>query len=79
MLEYKAATEGITVTLTSERDTSKSCSVCGRTDDTQHLTRRLYVCVCGFVGNADCKSPDCIRLAHESGALVSQPKRAAFW
>ncbi len=37
---------------TSERDTSKTCSACGRSDKRQRVERGLYVCECGFVGNA---------------------------
>jgi Transposase and inactivated derivatives len=44
ILEYKAKVEGIEVGELSERDTSKTCCVCGMTDDTQRVERGLYVC-----------------------------------
>jgi putative transposase len=62
MLEYKAEAEGITVELVSERDTSKSCSVCGRTDVSQRVERGLYACDdCGLVANADTNGAENIR------------------
>lgn len=62
MLTYKAEAEGITVTPKSERDTSKSCSVCGTCKDSNRVERGLYVCdSCGFVGNADCNGAENIR------------------
>ena len=40
--------------LVSERETSKSCSACGHTDDNQRVECRLYVCErCDTVVNAD--------------------------
>ena len=44
ILEYKAKGEGIEVVEVSERDTSKTCCVCGRTDESQRVERGLYVC-----------------------------------
>jgi transposase, IS605 OrfB family, central region len=44
ILEYKAKVEGIEVGEVSERDTSKTCCVCGREDDSQRVERGLYVC-----------------------------------
>ena len=44
ILEYKAKGKGIEVREVSERDTSKTCCVCGRTDDSQRVERGLYVC-----------------------------------
>ena len=62
MLDYKAEAEGITVELVSERNTSKSCSVCGRCDDSQRVERGLYVCDdCGLVANADTNGAENIR------------------
>jgi len=62
MLEYKAEAEGITVELVSERDTSKTCSACGTTDDSQRVERGLYVCeACGTVANADTNGAENIR------------------
>ena len=61
MLEYKAESEGIEVVEKSERGTSKTCSACGRSDKRQRVERGLYVCDCGFVGNADCNGAENIR------------------
>jgi putative transposase len=62
MLTYKAETEGIEVISVSERDTSTSCSACGRTDDRQRVERGLYVCnECGLVANADSNGAENIR------------------
>ena len=62
MLDYKAASEGITVELVSERDTSKSCSACGHTGDNQRVERGLYVCEeCDTVANADTNGAENIR------------------
>jgi putative transposase len=62
MLDYKAEAEGITVETVSERDTSKSCSVCGTKDDSQRVERGLYVCdECGTVANADTNGAENIR------------------
>ncbi|ERG97171.1 MAG: transposase, IS605 OrfB family, central region [Haloquadratum walsbyi J07HQW2] len=61
-LDYKAEAEGIDVELVSERDTSKSCSACGHTDDTQRVERGLYVCEeCDTVANADVNGAENIR------------------
>jgi len=62
MLEYKAEDEGIEVARKSERDTSKTCSVCGTNDDRQRVERGLYVCDdCGTVANADVNGAENIR------------------
>ena len=62
MLEYKAEAEGVSVELVSERGTSKSCSVCGRTNGNQRVERGLYVCdECGTVANADTNDAENIR------------------
>lgn len=62
LLEYKAEAEGITVEQVSERGTSKSCSVCGHTDENQRVERGLYVCdECGAVANADTNGAENIR------------------
>ncbi|CCC41637.1 RNA-guided endonuclease InsQ/TnpB family protein [Haloquadratum walsbyi] len=44
ILEYKAKVEGIEVGEVSERDTSNTCCVCGRKDESQRVERGLYVC-----------------------------------
>jgi putative transposase len=62
LLDYKAEAKGIDVELVSERDTSKSCSVCGHTDDNQRVERGLYVCEeCDTVANADVNCAENIR------------------
>jgi len=62
LLDYKAEAEGIDVELVSERDTSKSCSACGHTDDNQRVERGLYVCEeCDTVANADVNGAENIR------------------
>ena len=62
LLDYKAEAKGIDVELVSERDTSKSCSVCGHTDDNQRVERGLYVCEeCDTVANADVNGAENIR------------------
>jgi len=44
LLEYKAEEHGILVDRTSERDTRKTCSCCGRKRDSNRVERGLYVC-----------------------------------
>ncbi|MUW13468.1 IS200/IS605 family element transposase accessory protein TnpB [Halorubrum sp. CBA1125] len=62
LLEYKAEMEGITLEELPERDTSKSCSCCGRKRDTNRVERGLYVCdECGMVANADVNGAENIR------------------
>ncbi|EMA58707.1 RNA-guided endonuclease InsQ/TnpB family protein [Halorubrum lipolyticum] len=54
LLEYKAEEHGIVVDRKSERDTSKTCSCCGRKRDANRVERGLYVCEsCGATMNAD--------------------------
>ena len=63
ILEYKATVEGINVVEVSERDTSKTCCVCGREDETQRVERGLYVCEkCDAAFNADVNGAENIRL-----------------
>jgi len=63
ILEYKAKVEGIEVVEVSERDTSKTCCVCGRKDDSQRVERGLYVCEeCDAAFNADVNGAENIRL-----------------
>jgi putative transposase len=62
LLEYKAEMEGITVEEVPERDTSKSCSCCGRKRDANRVERGLYVCdECETVANADVNGAENIR------------------
>jgi len=54
LLEYKAEEHGILVDRTSEHDTSKTCSCCGRKRDANRVERGLYVCEsCDATMNAD--------------------------
>ncbi len=63
ILTYKAKVEGIEVVEVSERDTSKTCCVCGTEDDSQRVERGLYVCEeCDAVFNADVNGAENIRL-----------------
>ena len=62
LLDYTAEMEGIAVEQVSERDTSKSCSCCGRERDANRVERGLYVCdECGTVANADVNGAENIR------------------
>ena len=63
ILEYKAKVEGIEVVEVSERDTSKTCCVCGKEDGNQRVERGLYVCdACDAAFNADVNGAENIRL-----------------
>ena len=44
ILEYKAKVEGIEIEKVDEQSTSKTCCVCGKTDQNQRVERGLYVC-----------------------------------
>jgi putative transposase len=62
LLEYKAEAEGIEVVVDTERDTSRTCSVCGHRDGSQRVRRGLYHCeACGRTANADCNGAENIR------------------
>jgi len=62
LLTYKAEMKGITVEDVPERDTSKSCSCCGRKRDENRVERGLYVCdECGTAANADVNGAENIR------------------
>jgi len=52
-IEYKAKLSGIRFEKVSERDTSKTCSVCGMVKKSNRKHRGLYVCKCGNRMNAD--------------------------
>jgi putative transposase len=63
ILTYKAEGEGIEVGEVSERDTSKTCCVCGTEDESQRVERGLYVCEsCDAAFNADVNGAENIRL-----------------
>ncbi|WP_136591386.1 RNA-guided endonuclease InsQ/TnpB family protein [Salinigranum halophilum] len=62
LLTYKAEAEGIAVKQVSERDTSASCSCCGRKRKANRVERGLYVCdECGTTANADVNGAENIR------------------
>ncbi|WP_141212931.1 RNA-guided endonuclease TnpB family protein, partial [Halorubrum sp. Ea1] len=62
LLTYKAEMGGISVEEVSERDTSKSCSCCGRERKANRVERGLYVCdECGTTANADVNGAENIR------------------
>jgi len=63
ILTYKSKVEGIEVVEVSERNTSKTCCMCGRKDDSQRVNRGLYVCEsCDAAFNADVNGAENIRL-----------------
>jgi putative transposase len=63
ILEYKAEVEGIDVAEVDEENTSKTCCVCGETDESQRVERGLYVCDdCDAAFNADVNGAENIRL-----------------
>ncbi|WP_336326718.1 RNA-guided endonuclease InsQ/TnpB family protein [Halovenus sp. HT40] len=63
ILEYKAKVEGIEVVEVSEHNTSKTCCLCGREEDSQRIERGLYVCEkCDAAFNADVNGAENIRL-----------------
>jgi len=89
MLEYKGEMEGITVEKVSERDTSKTCSCCGRKRKANRVERGLYVCdECCTVANADVNGAEKIRqkvspsLAYDGGdrsnGWLAQPSTFLF-
>jgi putative transposase len=82
MLKYKGEMDGIDVVRKDERGTSKSCSACGRTDDSQRIERGLYVCdECGLVANADTNGAENIRQKVQvpPNPAAPQPDRSNGW
>ena len=75
ILTYKATVEGIEVVKVSERDTSTTCCVCGREDESQRVERGLYVCKeCNAAFNADVNGAENIRLdSNEKSNSESAP------
>jgi putative transposase len=62
MLEYKGEAAGIEVIVDSERNTSKTCAVCGHKNGSQRVERGLYHCEnCGRTANADANGAENIR------------------
>ncbi|MBU1749877.1 MAG: transposase [Chloroflexi bacterium] len=54
MLTYKAKLAGITIIRVSERNTSRTCSICGYLNANSRVHRGLYICSeCGATINAD--------------------------
>lgn len=79
-LDYKTEAEGIDVELMSERDTSKSCSVCGHTDDNQRVERGLYVCErCEAIANADLNGAENIRIKTLVSLATNSGERDNGW
>jgi len=77
MLDYKAEEQSVELTLVSERDTSTSCSACGRTRDANRVERGLYVCdACGVVANADVGGAENIR---QKVTPSPSPDRSTGW
>jgi len=63
ILTYKAKIKGVEVAEVSERNTSKTCCMCGMEDDNQRVERGLYVCeTCDAAFNADVNGAENIRL-----------------
>ncbi|WP_254824607.1 RNA-guided endonuclease InsQ/TnpB family protein [Haloglomus halophilum] len=74
ILSYKAKVEGIEVVEVSERNTSKTCCVCGREDESQRAERGLYVCEeCDAAFNADANGAENIRLDINASNSESPP------
>lgn len=62
LLEYKAKEKGILVTRVDEKNTSKTCSNCGRIDNKSRVHRGLYICRgCRARMNADVNAAENIR------------------
>ena len=78
ILEYKAKVKGVEVVEVSERDTSKTCCVCGREDKSQRVERGLYVCEeCDAAFNADVNGAENIRLDINESNSESAPSLGA--
>ena len=80
LLDYKAEAEGIEVELASERNTSKSCSVCGTVDGDQRVERGLYVCdECDMAMNADVNGAENIRQKVTPSLVCDGGDRSTGW
>ena len=80
LLEYKTEMEGITIEQVSERDTSKSCSCCGRKCDANRVERGLYVCdSCDTVANADVNGAENIRQKVTPSPVTDGGDRSNGW
>jgi len=64
----------------SEKDTSKSCSWCGRKRDANCVERGLYVCdECGTVANADVNGAENIRQKASLSSSKLSVNRSSGW
>jgi len=80
LLTYKAEMEGIAVEKVSERDTSKTCSCCGRKRDANRVERGLYVCDdCETVANADVNGAENIRQKVSPSPATDGGDRSNGW
>jgi putative transposase len=80
LLSYKAEMEGISVEQVSERDTSKTCSCCGRKRKVNRVERGLYVCdECGAVANADVNGAENIRQKVSPSLACDEGDRSNGW
>jgi putative transposase len=84
ILTYKAKVAGIVVEDVSERDTSKTCCVCGKEDDKQRVERGLYVCTeHADAFNADVNGAENIRLdinkSNSESATDAVTDRSTGW
>ncbi|ERG98662.1 MAG: transposase, IS605 OrfB family, central region, partial [Haloquadratum sp. J07HQX50] len=87
LLEYKAKEHGILVDRKSERNTSKTCSCCGKIDADNRIGRGLYVCSsCDTAINADVNGAVNIRrkitqsppIGDMSNGCLAQPRVFLF-
>lgn len=71
-IEYKAKLSGIRFVKVSERDTGKTCSVCGIIKKSNRKHRGWYRCKCGNMMNADVNSARNIlkRYLHQIGKTI---------
>ena len=80
ILIYKAKAKGIEVNKVDERDTSKTCCVCGRKDDSQRVERGLYVCEsCDDAFNADGAENIRLNINESNSESSSGEDRSTGW
>ena len=48
IITYKSANFGVYVSFVDPKNTSKTCSACGKIDTELNLTKRIYNCGCGL-------------------------------
>lgn len=82
-IEYKAVQSGIRFVRVNERNTSKTCSLCGTVSKKSRVKRGLYKCkICGRINNADVNGATNILKKYlqifnpedRSSGCVAQPK-----